>query len=153
MKKLSDKVIANLKTISDDCDKEDRSTRERQIRTWKRLKLLWEGFTQVWYSEVAHDWRIFEPESNTDQSSYDKPINVFRAYLESIIAALSVLVPPVKCYPDDADNPLDLSTARAGEHFESGYKVMPAQNPASSAIDTVCSSTWSMITRPGFMPE
>ena len=117
MKKLSDEIIANLKTIADDCDKEDRSTRERQIRTWKRLKLLWEGFTQVWYSEVAHDWRIFEPETNTDQSSYDKPVNVFRAYLESIIAALSILVPPVKCYPDDADNSLDLSTARAGDQI------------------------------------
>ena len=117
MKKLSDDIIVNLKAICDDCDKEDRSTRERQIRTWKRLKLLWEGFTQVWYSEVAHDWRIFEPESNTDQSSYDKPVNVFRAYLESIIAALSVIVPPIKCYPDDADNPLDLSTARTGDQI------------------------------------
>ena len=98
-------------------DKEDIAVRNRQIRTWRRLKLFWEGFQKAWYSEVAHDWRIWDEaqSDDTDQSYYDKPVNVFRAYLESIIAALSVTVPPIKCFPDDADNPLDLSTARAGD--------------------------------------
>lgn len=98
--------------------KEDSATRERQLRQYKRLKLLWEGFTQIWYDEVAHDWRIWDGDIDNDsgdQVAYDKPINVFRAYLESIIAALSVLVPPIKCYPDDADNPLDLQTAKAAD--------------------------------------
>lgn len=98
--------------------KEDSATRERQLRQYKRLKLLWEGFTQIWYDEVAHDWRIWDGDTTDDsgdQTAYDKPINVFRAYLESIIAALSVLVPPIKCYPDDADNPLDLQTAKASD--------------------------------------
>lgn len=98
--------------------KEDEATRERQIRQYKRLKLLWEGFTQIWYDEVAHDWRIWDgdyTDDSGDQAAYDKPINVFRAYLESIIAALSVVVPPIKCYPDDADNPLDLQTAKAAD--------------------------------------
>jgi len=106
-----------LKAVVDDCNNEDRAVRERQIRTWRRLKLFWEGFQRVWYSEVAHDWRIWDQEQDqqTDQSYYDRPVNVFRAYLESIIAALSVTVPPVKCYPDDADNPLDLTTAKAGD--------------------------------------
>lgn len=112
-----EKIQALLKEVVDHFDKEDRSIRERQIRTWRRLKLFWEGFQKAWYSEVAHDWRIWD-EANTDdtqQSYYDKPINVFRAYLESIIAALSVTVPPIKCYPDDADNTLDLATAKAGD--------------------------------------
>lgn len=98
--------------------KEDSATRERQLRQYKRLKLLWEGFTQIWYDEVAHDWRIWDGDTTDDsgdQSAYDKPINIFRAYLESIIAALSVLVPPIKCYPDDADNALDLQTAKASD--------------------------------------
>lgn len=98
--------------------KEDSATRERQLRQYKRLKLLWEGFTQIWYDEVAHDWRIWDGDIDSDtgdQTAYDKPINIFRAYLESIIAALSVLVPPIKCYPDDADNPLDLQTAKAAD--------------------------------------
>lgn len=107
-----------LKEVLDHFDKEDSAIRERQIRVWRRLKLFWEGFHRTWWSEVAHDWRIYDDTSqseDTNQSYYDKPINVFRAYLESIIAALSVTVPPIKCYPDDADNTLDLSTAKAGD--------------------------------------
>lgn len=116
-KVISEKIQQLLKTVYDDCMKEDVAVRERQIRQWRRLKLLWEGFQRVWFSEIAHDWRIWDQteDEDTDQSFYDKPINVFKAYLESIIAALSVTVPPIKCYPDDADNTLDLATARAGD--------------------------------------
>lgn len=118
MSKVPDIEIQRLlKEVVDHFDKEDVAVRERQIRTWRRLKLFWEGFQKAWYSEVAHDWRIWDEVKgdDTEQSYYDKPINVFRAYLESIIAALSVTVPPIKCFPDDADNTLDLSTARAGD--------------------------------------
>lgn len=116
-KKTPEEVQLLLKEVVSHFDREDRQIRERQIRTWRRLKLFWEGFQKAWYSEVAHDWRIWDEvqTDDTQQSYYDKPINVFRAYLESIIAALSVVVPPIKCYPDDADNTLDLATARAGD--------------------------------------
>jgi hypothetical protein len=116
-RELPDDIKKLLKEVVDHFDKEDVSIRERQIRTWRRLKLFWEGFQKAWYSETAHDWRIWDETQgdDTDQSYYDKPINVFRAYLESIIAALSVTVPPINCYPDDADNTLDLSTAKAGD--------------------------------------
>src|SRR5688572_18028478 len=118
-KKTPDDIKALLQTVVDEYDKEEQPSRESQLRKWKRLKLLWEGFTRTWYSEVAHDWRIWDAQSNNESSAeqgyYDKQVNVFRAYLESIIAALSVTIPPVKCYPDDADNPLDLMTAKGGD--------------------------------------
>ena len=113
-----DKIRQLLKEVVDHFDKEDSDVRERQIRTWRQLKLFWEGFQKTWYSEVAHDWRIWDDVTegdDTEQAYYDKPVNIFRAYLESIIAALSVTVPPIKCYPDDADNTLDLQTAKAGD--------------------------------------
>lgn len=119
MKRISPEIQALLKTVVESCDSEDRAVRERQLRTWRRLKLLWEGYSNVWWNEVAHDWRIWtiqqDDNSDGDQAAYDKPVNIFRAYLESIIAALSVTVPQIKCYPDDADNVLDLSTARGGD--------------------------------------
>ena len=118
MKELDDDTKRQLKIIVDHFDDEDRGVRDRQIRQWRRLKLLWENIQHTYYSEVAHDWRIPESErtgEDTDQAYYDKPVNVYRAYLESIIAALSVTVPPITCYPDDADNPLDLATAKAGD--------------------------------------
>jgi hypothetical protein len=117
-KELDDETKKLLKTIVDHFDDEDRGVRDRQIRQWRRLKLLWENIQHTYYSEVAHDWRIPESErsgGDGDQGFYDKPVNIYRAYLESIIAALSVTVPPVTCYPDDADNPLDVSTAKAGD--------------------------------------
>lgn len=119
-KDLSDNLKKNLKSICQAFDAEDRPTRERQLRSYRRLKLLWEGISRIYYSEVAHDWRIWDDAysqegQDYDSSYYDKPINVIRAYLESIIAALSVTVPPIKCYPDDADNTLDIDTAKAGD--------------------------------------
>lgn len=102
-------------------DKEDRAVRERQIRQWRQLKFYWEGFTNTWYDEVAHDWRIWDYNQNTTddgfQAHYDKPINIFKGFGESIIAALSVTVPSIKCYPDDAENPLDIQTAGAGDRI------------------------------------
>jgi len=117
-KELDEPTKILLKQIIDHFDDEDRAVRDRQIRTWRRLKLLWENIQHVYYSEVAHDWRIPESErvgADSDQANYDKPVNIYRAYLESIIAALSITVPPVTCYPDDADNPLDVTTAKAGD--------------------------------------
>ena len=117
-KEIPEEIKVLLKQVADHFDDEDRPARERQLRTWRRLKLVWEGFQRTWYSEVAHDWRVWDENisnADNDQSYYDKPVNVFRAYLESIIAALSITVPSIKCYPDDADNPLDLSTAKAGD--------------------------------------
>ncbi len=118
MKELDDTTKKNLKYIVDHFDDEDRAVRDRQIRTWRRLKLLWENVQHTYYSEVAHDWRIPESErtgEDSDQGYYDKPVNIYRAYLESIIAALSITVPPITCYPDDADDPLDVTTAKAGD--------------------------------------
>ena len=117
-KKITDETKRQLKTVVDYFGNEDREVRDRQIRTWRKLKLLWENLQHTYYSEVAHDWRIPEAErygGDDDQAYYDKPVNVYRAYLESIIAALSITVPPVSCYPDDADNALDQSTAKAGD--------------------------------------
>jgi len=115
---LTEDLKQQLGTITDTIDREDSVTRERQIRKYRYFKLLWEGFSQTWWSTTAHDWRVFDTNSilgDNQGSYYDKPINVFRAYLESIIAALSITVPPVTCYPDDATNTLDLETAKAGD--------------------------------------
>src|SRR5574340_414142 len=113
-----DEISALLKQVADHFDKEDRMTRERQIRHCRRLKLYWNNFSQIYWSEVAHDYRIYNRDINatdTDQDYYDKPINIFKAFLETIIAALSIQIPAVNCVPDDADNPLDISTAKAGD--------------------------------------
>lgn len=119
-KEVSEEVQRLLLEVAEVFDREDRPVRERQVRVWKKLKYYWDGIQRIWWDEVAHDWRTYDlavqsGQIQDQQGYYDKPVNVFRAYLESIIAALSVVVPPVKCYPDDANNVLDLQTARAGD--------------------------------------
>lgn len=118
MKKTPEEIQKLLAQVFEGCMREDDAVRQRQLRQSRKLKLLWDGFSQIWFDEVGHDWRIWDEVEDVEddqQSYYDKPINVFKAYLESIIAALSVVVPPIKCYPDDADDPLDLATAKAGD--------------------------------------
>jgi len=120
MPEIDEELRASLKTIIDHFDQEDRSVRDRQIRLWRWLKLYWDGFYKTWYSEIAHDWRIyddFQSDNDDHHDYYDKPVNVFRAYLETVIAALSIQVPPVSCTPDDADDPMDVSTAKAGNRI------------------------------------
>ena len=119
---LSDDLTQAIKAIADHFALEDRATRNRQIRQWKRLKYYWNGFFRIWWSEVAHDWRVWDQSAGVgtdyDDFAYDKPINLFRGFLESVIAALTVAVPSVQCTPDDASNPLDISTAKAGNKVQ-----------------------------------
>ena len=118
-KKLSEETQQALLDIISTFDQEDRFVRERQIRLWKKLEYMWSGFSRLWWSEVAHDWRgpgLFSPASDEGGESayYDKPINVFRAFLESIIAAATSQVPAIKCIPDSADDSNDIATAKGG---------------------------------------
>ncbi len=118
--KPTETIEDKLKSLVDSYTQDDFAVRQRQILQWRKLKLYWEGFQRVWFDEVAHDWRVYDVQrfdDNNDESYYDKPVNVFRAYIESIIAALSVTVPGIKCTPDDADDPLDLSTAKASDRI------------------------------------
>lgn len=118
VKDQSDEIAILLRTVANHFEKEDQATRERQIRHRRRLKLYWNSFSQVYWDSVAHDYRIYardDSSADTNQDYYDKPVNVFKAFLETIIAALSIQIPAINCVPDDADNPLDISTAKAGD--------------------------------------
>lgn len=121
---LTDDLVTALKSLIDIFRQEDRVVRERQLRRCKQLKYLWEGFHRIWWDSVAHDWRVWDLENfnsgsaTSDQSYYDKTLNIFKALLESIVAALSISVPGVICNPDDADNSSDLTTAKAGDKIQ-----------------------------------
>jgi len=119
-----DKVVKALASIAQHFDKEDQDVRQRQLRNWKKLKYYFDGITNLWQSGTAHDWRVWDtqmflssPNGVGDAMYYDKNINVFKAYLESIIAALSITVPGVYAIPDDADNPEDLLTAKCSDRI------------------------------------
>jgi len=121
MPKIDDKVEALLSQVVDHFDKEDRVVREMQLRRCRRMKLYWNNFSQIYWSESARDYRVVASESlpynDNDQEFYDRPVNILRAFTETIIAALSIQIPGIACVPDDADNPQDISTAKNGDHI------------------------------------
>lgn len=119
MPKLDEETKSLLKTVCDHFDQEDRIIREWQLRRARRLKLYWNNFSQIYWSESARDYRIYgadvTADGGSDQEYYDRPVNVFKAFLETVIAALSIQIPGIVCVPDDAENPADLSTAKSGD--------------------------------------
>src|SRR3990170_1707324 len=89
MDQLPEDKRKELRLICEHFDNEDKSVRERQIRTWKRLKFYWEGLNNLYWNEVAHDWRVIDLGMLNDdsyQDYYDKRVNVFKAYLESSLS-------------------------------------------------------------------
>lgn len=110
-----DPIAIDLKIVCDVAHKEDLPTREQQVRYWKRLKYYWNNFSQVYWDDQNGSYKIWgRDDSTSDQAYYDRPVNVFKSFLETIIAALSVQIPAVTCIPDDAENPNDITTAKAG---------------------------------------
>src|SRR3990172_4853200 len=119
---LTDRELEDAEVIFNNFWKEDIDVRQTSLAKWRRLKFFWNNISNTWYDSEAHDWRIYDADNlaggtsnESGQDYYDNRINVFRAYLESIIADLSVTVPPVKCYPDDAELSIDIETAKAGD--------------------------------------
>lgn len=117
---LTDDELDDIKLMRDHFWEEDTATRQIQLQKYRRLKFFWNNISNVWFDSVAHDWRVGDVNiGDSDQSYYDQRINVFRAYLESIFSALSTLVPPIKAFPDDAENASDLETAKAADKLAS----------------------------------
>lgn len=113
----SEEVQGALKTIILQLEKEDKPVRDLQIRYWKKLDYFWKGIQYIYWSEVAKDWKsiqdAFMSDPDYDPTLFAKVINFYRAHGESIIAALSTGLPYVRFYPDDADDPDDVMTAKA----------------------------------------
>lgn len=110
--------------ILNQCDREDFEIRRQQIRIWKKYEKFWHGIQYVFWSETQNDWLSPVDGLNTNNSSqdenregsegvfYDYVMNVYRAYGESIIAALAAQIPAIRFPPDDADDEADRLTSK-----------------------------------------
>jgi len=97
---------------------DDQAIRERQIRVYKKAEEYWRLNQYIYWSEVALDYKnvtnFQEPSGNDDdnESVAPKTFAIYRAYGESVIAAMAATIPTVLFFPDDADNPDDINTAK-----------------------------------------
>jgi len=96
---------------------QQKTIRQRNIMEWKQLDFYWQGLQNIFWSDAAKDWRPYEEgigeDSGISANDIGRIINVYRSYGESIIASLSATLPGVRFAPDNADNPDDISTAKA----------------------------------------
>lgn len=100
-------------------DQNDQPERQRWLPIWKKLEFLWQGWQKTTWDPIARDWRT--PYDLLNMGRFDlvapedlyRTVNVYRSQGESIIAALSAALPNIRYFPDDADNPDDITTARA----------------------------------------
>lgn len=104
----------DIEQILRDVRDEDKDVRDDQIRIWKKLEFYWNNILDIFLDPVARDWRVpTQEEWEEIEETKPRAINIFRPHGEAIVAALSVVLPPIIFYPDDAESPDDLETARA----------------------------------------
>lgn len=132
--KYPEELRKNLVDLTSDLEVEQKVIRLPNIQEWKYLDCLWQGLQNIWWNENALDWRPFtEGQEGTDleDDDFGKIINVYRGYGESIIAGLSASLPGVRFAPDNADNPDDISTAKA---YDKISNLISVHNNASQAL-------------------
>ncbi len=117
--KLTDEQEIAIKACVTMLERDDQYIRERNIRTWKKAEEYWRLNQYIYWSEIALDYRNIqnfqEPTGNDDDNEQVPPktFPIYRAYGESVIAAMAATIPTVLFFPDDADNPDDINTAKA----------------------------------------
>lgn len=107
-----------LKNLIDYYERKEQPTREKMLRFFRKCELFWDGVQDIIWDQTAKDYRSTtqlseEKESTLDPYYYNKIINIYRAYGEAVIAALTPETPPIIFPPDDADNIDDVNTSKA----------------------------------------
>lgn len=98
-------------------ERDDQFIRERNIRQWKKSEEYWRLNQFIYWSEIAMDYRSITSyqDGNDDDNEQVAPktFPIYRAYGESVIAAMAATIPSVIFFPDDADNPDDINASKA----------------------------------------
>lgn len=121
-----EEIAGDITTIVKQIDRTERITRDRMLRLWKYLELLWCGAGNYYWDHAVGQWRaitqediaLLANEAEIDPTLINKVINVSRPYGESMIGVLTTGMPRVKYFPKDADNDLDVLASKAYSNIE-----------------------------------
>jgi len=116
-----------LTTLLHQCEKEDEAVHYAWIRKAKRLELYFNNIVTLFWDNLTNDWAIPNWDEKESEGIPPRIINVYRPHGESIIAALSVGVPSVLFFPEDADNADDVDKAEA---YSALAKIIQKHNKA-----------------------
>lgn len=141
---VPDNIETALLYILQQCEKEDEDIRLREMRTWRILELYMDGIFNAYWDESVKDYRTLNNDDfNDEDGTFRRTTNITRAHAESIIAALSVKVPGVTFFPDDAEDVDDINTSKAlGEIV----KQIQKHNKAPLALIRCLTILWNQGT-------
>ncbi len=126
-----EEALNNLLTqLSKDYIKDEEGVRDRYVQEVRRNNLYFNGIQNIFNTSLdgsVGDWSTFndyvaglDEDFDIDDTEFDqKFINVYKAYVESLVAALSSQLPSTRFFPDNADNSDDVNTAQSFE------KILP----------------------------
>lgn len=137
---LDDKLVDALKSIVDQVEMEELVTQDKAVQEARRREFYWRGIQAVFWDEVAHKYDVIIPSNEAEAEAIAKIVNVYRADGESIAAAIASTVPSVRFYPDDADNPDDLLTAKSATRLS---EKIAKDNAASMLMFQIMYTLWT----------
>lgn len=114
---LTDEEKTALHTILVTITKPDDDIREKMVPIWQMYENYWRGLQDVIYDPDSREFRsatgvIRAAGELEDTYIGSKIVNVYRAHGESIASAISTEIPKVRFYPEDAEDPQDITTAK-----------------------------------------
>lgn len=109
-----------LVKIGEDFDEADSTFRDFHVRELTKNNLFWDGAQRLFWAEFENTWidaaGLVTPSEKAKyqfEGQADRVVNIYRPHGESIIAAMSAGTPITQFFPEDADNPNDVTTAKA----------------------------------------
>lgn len=95
------------------------TSREQLVRELKYYSLLYQGLQPFWNTQISN-WDSIDKFAGSrlpdgtiiDANITSKVINIIRPYGEAIASAMASGTPKVNYYPEDADRPEDIKTAK-----------------------------------------
>jgi hypothetical protein len=124
---VPDNWKALLTSLLSMCEREDESVHYAWVRKAKRLELYFNNIVTLFWDSSLNDWSIPNWDEKESEGIPPRIINVYRPHGESIIAALSVGVPSVLFFPQDADNADDIDKA---DSYSALAKIIQKHNKA-----------------------
>jgi hypothetical protein len=106
-------------------DTKEESVRIVRSRMLKLLDYYWQGIQNVFWNDQGQDYTQVTDADLNDNEELPKIVNIYKAYGESIIAALSNATPKVRYFPQDADKHDDILTAKT---FSTLSKMIEREN-------------------------
>jgi hypothetical protein len=114
---LTDEEKAELRNVFTTITRPDDDVREKMVPIWQKYEYYWRGLQDVVYDKTAKEYRsadgvIRAAGELEDDYIGTKFVNLYQSHGTSIAAALSAETPKVKFFPEDAEDPQDITTAK-----------------------------------------